>query len=127
MAVTNRLAEFLRDNPPASEFTPYVEIHQEADALSVHLKPDADYSKRLTEHVTLFLSIDSDEIVGCRIKGIKGILADLPNYIKINLDGVELSMIFWSFRGGATDDEARAFKELAKKSDGLSIEPTSVA
>jgi hypothetical protein len=126
MAGINRLQSLLENNPPASNFRPYVEIHVEADALSAQFKPDPDYSKRLTDHVTLFLSIETNEIVGCRIKGIRGILEDLPNYIEIKHGSIELSVIFWSFRGGATDDEAKAFKELAKKSDGLTIEPATV-
>lgn len=98
------------------EFEPYHELSEEADALTVFFKPDADFSKRLTDHVTLFLSLDNPgDIVGCRIKGITSILEDLPNYLRINHDEIELSVIFWSFRGGVDDDAVRAaFNAMAK-------------
>lgn len=98
-----------------NKFQPYVEISKESDALTVYFRSDADYSKRLTDHVTLFLSIDSDEIVGCRIKGIGGILEDMPNYLTINHGPVPLTFIFLPFRGTAQDEKIRqAMNELAR-------------
>src|SRR5271154_1587469 len=81
-------------------FQPYITISQEADALTAYFKPDADYSQRLTDHVTLYRSLASNEIVGCRIKGIKGILEDLPNFLRVDHQDARLSMVFWSFYGG---------------------------
>ena len=37
----------------STPFQPYVEMSPEADALTFYFKPDADYSQRLTDHVTL--------------------------------------------------------------------------
>ena len=50
-------------------------ISPEADGLTAYFKFDSDYSQRLTDHVTLYRSTGSDEIIGCRIKGISRILA----------------------------------------------------
>lgn len=112
----------------AKVFKPYYELSNEADALTVYFKPDADYSKRLTDHVTLFLSLDTTELIGCRIKGIAGILEDLPNYIHIAHDGVELSIIIWSFRGGIQDERTRRIlnelNELAKKAGDMVVRRT---
>ena len=69
----------LMENGLASEFTPYVAFSKAADAIDVYFRSDADYSTRLTDRITLFLSIDSNEIVGCRIEGVAEILEDLPN------------------------------------------------
>ncbi len=76
--------ELLSECKGIGEFQPYHELSTDADALTVYFKPDADYSKRLTDHVTLVLSIDANEIVGCRIKGISGILEDLLCRIRDN-------------------------------------------
>ena len=116
MGTESELMRLLRSNPPAKKFVPYCYMSKESDTLTVYFEGDPDYSQRLNDHVTLYLSIDTKEIVGCRIKGINGILSDLPNYIRVEHDGVELSVIFWSFRGGATDDAVRqAINGLARE------------
>ena len=114
MVTEAELARFLQDNPPAKQFVPYCHISKQADAMTVYFEGDADYSKRLSDHVTLYLSLETDEIVGCRIKGISGILSDLPNYISVDHDDVNLSVIFLAFRGGADDDVSKAVNELAR-------------
>lgn len=124
MAKANELASVLQEMKPSANFSPYVEFSEEADALNVYFRPDPDYSKRLTDHVTLFLSLENHRIVGCRIKGVAQILEDLPNYIDIDHGGVKLSVIFWSFRGGAVDETVRsALSELAKEAGDLVLSP----
>ena len=60
------LKKFLEDNQCKGEFTPYAELSP-SRALTVYFKPDPDYSERLTELITVFRSLDTNEIVGCRI------------------------------------------------------------
>ena len=103
-------------------FQPYVTISHEADALTAYFKPDADYSQRLTDHVTLYRSLDSNEIVGCRIKGIKGILEDLPNFLRVDHLGATLSMVFWSFCGGLDDEARDTFKQLAEAAGNMPLQ-----
>jgi hypothetical protein len=103
-------------------FRPYVDQSPEANALTVYFRPEPDYSKRLTDHVTLYLSLETNEIVGCRIKGIRELLEDLPNFVRVTHEGVELKVIFWSFRGCAKDEgERQTFNELAKKAGGMML------
>ncbi len=105
------------------EFRPYLIISREADALTAYFKPDADYSERLTDHVTLYRSMESKEIVGCRIKGISGILEDLPNFLHVDHQGAKLSMVFWSFRGGVDDEDLRdTFRQLAKAAGDMPLQ-----
>ena len=116
MVTESELMQFLRENPPAKKFVPYCYMNKQADTLTVYFEGDADYSKRLCDHVTLYVSLETGEIVGCRIKGISGLLEDLPNYIRVKQGRVELSVIFLAFRGGAKDDEAsRAINDLARE------------
>ena len=93
MGTRAELIALLQDNPPAEAFKPYCYISKESDALTAYFSDDADYSKRLNDHVTLHLSLTTSEIVGCRIKGISGLIADLPNFIKVEHGGVQLSVI----------------------------------
>jgi hypothetical protein len=112
---SSKLSEFLAENPPAEQFTPYSLLNENSDALTVFLKPDAEYSKRLNDHVTLLLSLDDDSIVGCRIKGIQNILDDLPNYVKINHSGVEVSILFLPFLGSADPAARTSLNTLARE------------
>ena len=90
--------------------------------MTFYFRPNADYSQRLTDHVTLYRSIDTGELVGCRIKGIRGILEDLPNFLHVDHEGAKLSMVFWSFRGGVDDATRETFKELARAAGDISLQ-----
>jgi hypothetical protein len=115
MVTESELAQFLRDNPPAKQFVPYSYLSKEADALTVYFEGDADYSRRLNEHITVYHSIETDEIIGCRIKGISSILQDLPHYFGVKHGGIELSIVFFAFRGGADNQEvSEAINDLAR-------------
>lgn len=129
MATAEQIKEFLKDNPPASQFIPYCYISKEADALTVYFEGDADFSERLNDHITLYRSVETKEVVGCRIKGISGILEDMPNYIRVKKDGIELSVLFFAFRGGAEGAVRDTMNGLAKVAveRKLSLEPNSLA
>jgi hypothetical protein len=114
MVTKTELEKFLKENPPAKKFVPYCYLSKQADELTVYFEGDADYSKRLNDHITLYLSLETDEIVGCRIKGIAAILEDLPNFIRVNHDGVELSILLFAFRGGADEEVGKAVSDLAR-------------
>ncbi len=118
MATRSELIQALKADPPTKKFVPYCVLSHEADALTVYLEGDPDYSERLTEHVTLYRSLATNEPVGCRIKGIAGILEDLPNYIHVDHLGIKLSAIFLPFRGSASSEKARAaLNDLAKSAN----------
>jgi hypothetical protein len=118
MAKKSALMQALKAELPAKQFAPYCFISKEADAMTVYVEADPDYSERLTEHVTIYRSLATNEVVGCRIKGISGIIEDLPNYIHVDHDGIKLSAIFLPFRGAATDERARAaLNDLAKSAN----------
>jgi hypothetical protein len=104
-------------------FRPFLVISRETDGLTAYFKFDSDYSQRLTDHVTLYRSTGSDEIIGCRIRGISRILEELPNFLHVNHQDAKLAMVFWSFCGDLDDDELRgAFRELAKAAGDLPLQ-----
>jgi hypothetical protein len=126
--MATKLTEFLQKKVDGKDlpFRPYCDLRAEADALMYFFRPDSYFSKRLTDHVTLFLATDEpNRIVGCRIKGISGVLADLPNYITVDHGGIKLKLIFLSFRGGAADDVRQAFNSLAQEAGDLELMPSS--
>ncbi len=125
MASELELLEALRADMPAKQFVPYCFISEEANALTVYFEADPDYSERLNDHVTLYRSLQTNELVGCRIKGIEGILRDLPNYIDVDHDGIRLSAVFLPFRGSADSKTTEVLNGLAKtvQERKMTIEP----
>jgi hypothetical protein len=122
--MAQELTDILFSGVDPSRFRPFVECSPEADAINVYIKPDADYSERLGEHVTLFRSLEDKTLVGCRIKGISGIVADATNWLKIDHDGIKLKLIFFSFRGSLeTDEERETLEELVAGAGDLNLEP----
>lgn len=118
------LRELLFEGVDPSKFQPYVDYSPEADALNVYFRSDPDFSERLSEHVTLFRSIKDRSLVGCRVKGISGIIAAAHNWLKVEHDGIKLSLIFFSFRGGVDDEqEHAALDELVERAGDLKFEP----
>jgi hypothetical protein len=126
MATNSKLMKLLRDNPPANRFVPYCHLSDESDALTVYFEGDADYSERLNDHVTLYRSLETNELVGCRIKGVRGILQDLPNYIHVNHGPIKLEVLFFAFRGTADKAHSEAINSLARAASekNLILEPS---
>lgn len=122
MATTEQELKSLLEIEPMGDFQPYCEYSKEADAITVYFKSDRDYLKRLTDHVTLYLSADTNEIIGCRLKGVSGILEDLSNYVTVNHGGVELSLLFLSYRGIPDEGTRQAFNELVKKAGKMVLQ-----
>ena len=89
-------------------------MSKEADALTVYFEGDPDYSERLNDHITIYRSIAANELVGCRVKGISGILEHLPNFITVDHDGIQLSAVFLPFLGAADGKSFETLNDLAK-------------
>lgn len=111
----DELIEALKSDVMAKQFVPYSYLSTEADALTIYFEGDPDYSERLNDHMTIYRSLETNELVGCRIKGIQGILADLPNYIAVDHDGMNLAVLFLPFRGAVHSEEDRnTLNDLAR-------------
>lgn len=115
------LNELLAAEPFAPSFTPYCSHDEEYDTLTIKVRPDADFSERLTDHVTLFRSLDSRELTGVRIKGVKELIEDLPNYIQVDHDGIKLSILLYSFRSAVADKDRLGWQHLAQAADKLHL------
>jgi hypothetical protein len=126
---TDSLTSFLQKQTQGiGSFKPYHEFSKEADAITVRFKGDADFAKRLTDHVTIFLSMETKELVGCRIKGVSEIIKDLPNYIRVDDGDVQVSLFFLSLRGGAEDEEARTtFNTLGRATQDMVLPKKELA
>lgn len=117
----------LREIDPNAPFCPYARACKVTDTLTIYFLPDADYSQRLTDHVTVYRSLDTEQLIGCRIKGISDIVTGSPNYINAEVDAKNaLSILFLPYRGPQCPPEVRdAMNELARevKARNMQLEP----
>ena len=60
------ITKLLRENPPADRFTPYV--HEHYSGVTAYWDGAADYSVEVvTGKLILYKSLETNEVVGCRI------------------------------------------------------------
>jgi hypothetical protein len=117
----NDLIQFVEENWPTGEFVPYTQYGAEEDALIFYFRDDPDYAKRLNKRVTVFLAVDSHELVGVQIKGVRSVLEDIGWFdVAVNHKGTKLKMLFLAYLGTLDEDpEARkVYRELFKIPDG---------
>ncbi len=102
---TKALMSYLRSRTISDEFKPCAYYGPEEDAVNFFFRDEADYAKRVNEWLTLYLSIDTDELVGCQIKGVGRVLEDMGHFgIDVTHRRVKLRIVFLAFLSSATDD-----------------------
>ena len=55
------------------EFRPFV-FHNEGDEIEVFGKSDTYYSEWINPHLSLYRSEETDEIIGCCVHGVSGLI-----------------------------------------------------
>ena len=102
------------------QFKPYLTESTNGDAITLRFKGVPDYSERLNDFVTLYLSREDDTIVGCRIKCIREVLQELPQTIDVKHQGNRLQLFFSACRIKATTiAEKVLFAELGKEASKI--------
>ena len=79
--------------PRGFELRPYYGL--EEDSLTFYFAKAESYGQRVDELLTLFLSVKTDELVGCQVKGIRKYLKRLGHFgIAIKHGRVRLDLFF---------------------------------
>jgi len=120
--MATELNDLFKAHPPAEVFRPYCCYSRAADALNFFHQNVPYHSQRLTDHLTLFLSDDTNEPIGCRIKGVAGILEDLPNFLEVNHGKVKLRVVFLAFAGGADEATRAGLAQLASAAGDMLVD-----
>ncbi len=94
------LTELVEQHRKEGPFKPYAYYGSEEDALTTYWRGDADYARRLNSRVTVFLSLESDELVGCQIKSVRHVLEDIGWFdVSLKHGRVRVAMLFLACRG----------------------------
>lgn len=91
------------------EFQPYAYYDADSDALMFFISNEPEHGKRLNSRVTIYLSDETDELVGCRIKGVHSVLEDIGSFdVSISHRKIKLTMLFAALHGKfAEEPESR--------------------
>jgi hypothetical protein len=126
MATGFALKELIDSYPLTGNFEPSIHHCPESDTLTFYFRDAPDYAKRLGKHVTLYLSLANDELVGCQIKGVRGVVESLPNFIEIRHGKVKLRFLFMAFMGDVDEQYRSVYSELGKYAEDRELELESV-
>ena len=76
------LRKAIKDGP-RPKFEPHAWYNTAGEMLEVFWSGESSYAKRLNGRLTLLLDLETDEVVGCYIKGLEGVLAERNRAITI--------------------------------------------
>ena len=72
--MASELTDYIRSKRRSQEFRSVPYYSQEGDFLTLFLRNEDHYAKRVDSALTLYLSMKSNQLVGCKIKGVRRIL-----------------------------------------------------
>ena len=102
---TDALMSYLRSRPVSTTFTPCAYYGSEEDAMVFYFRNGPDYAKRVNEWLTLYLSMEDGELLGCQVKGIARVLEDIGHFgVDITHGSIKVSILFLAFLGSASED-----------------------
>ena len=79
----------------AEGFAPTLEYSEVGDFITYYFSNAECYGHRVDDLLTVYLSMDGDEVVGCKVKGIAKILGTLGSFgINVHDADTRLSLLF---------------------------------
>lgn len=111
----------------AAGFEPHPYYSADGDFLTFFFRGDDHYEERIDKLLTVYRSMENDELVGWKIKGVRHILDTLGKF-GIEGDGVRMNFLFLSgaFISGAlgqNGDRRKWYEEMSTRTKDIRINP----
>ena len=112
------------DGREATGFEPRPFYSPDGDFLTFYFRKDDYYAERVDELLTVNLSMDTQELVGCKVKGVRRIL-DTLGKLGVLVDDREVKMSFLFLSGAFSREDARRkrYVEIGTRTRGIRINP----
>jgi len=112
------------DGREATGFEPRPFYSPDGDFLTFYFREDDHYAERVDELLTVYLSMDTQELVGCKVKGVRRIL-DTLGKLGVLVDDGEVKMSFLFLSGAFSREDARRkrYEEIGTRTRGIRINP----
>ena len=101
------LSQFLKESETETKaFAPSPLYTPEGDSLMFYMKDEESYRERIDELLTVYRSIETNEIIGCQIKGVRHKLDELSKFfVTVTSTELELGLLFLTYMAMASHDE----------------------
>jgi hypothetical protein len=116
----------LEESEPPCFTPPQIYYGPREDCLTCYFRSDESYAHRLNDLVTVFLSFDRNELVGCQVKGLQQRLKnDGEFWVQINKGGkLKLGLFFHLLAYDIPEEEPRnRLVELGQKAKDVEVDP----
>ena len=112
------------DGREATGFEPRPFYSPDGDFLTFYFREDDHYAERVDELLTVYLSMDTQELVGCKVKGVRRIL-DTLGKLGVLVDDGEVKMSFLFLSGAFSREDARRkrYEEIGTRTKAIRINP----
>jgi hypothetical protein len=116
------LNEYLKTHK-CQGFSPVPHYFPYGDYLTYYFRDDRAYEQRVDDLLTVYLSMATNELVGCKIKGVAHILRTAGDF-DVRLDDGDVSLGLFFFVGASTasgEDRKKRYEELRKVAKGVKV------
>src|SRR5262249_38691596 len=101
---------------PARPFEAKPQYFIDGDFVSCFLSDQLAYEERLDGLVTVYRSVETNEMVGCKIKGVKLLLQDFGGFLVIVKEApFSLALLFMKAAQKTTADNVAIYREMIEK------------
>ncbi len=128
--MAEELTAFMRalEEQQAPDFiAPQVHYGPNEDSLLFYFRNEESYARRLNSFVTVFLTFEGDELVGCQVKGLRRKLeSDGTCSLLIAKEGkLQLGLFFHLLAYHDPKPESRSqLVELGQRAKGIELDPS---
>jgi hypothetical protein len=114
--------EYLKTHSPQG-FRAVPHYFPQGDFVTYYFRNDPCYAQRVDDLLTVFLAFDTNELVGCKIKGVRHIL-QAAGAFGVSLDDgmVRLGMFFFVGASWAKDESQRTrYEQIGREAKDVTM------
>ena len=107
------LNEYLRTHQ-CQGFRPVPHYFADGDFLTYYVRDEPHFARRIDELLTIYLSVNTKELIGCKVKGVKHLL-QMAGEFSVSLDAGKANMAFFFHLGekvARDTEQKRLYQEL---------------
>lgn len=122
--MAENLMDYLKGKEPKG-FESRPVYSRDGDTLSYYFRNDEAYSERVDDLLTVYKSIATDELVGCKVKGITRLLDRLKSFglvVEPEGEDVRLNLLFFSAAFERPATVHRYYEELGRFTKDVSVD-----
>lgn len=117
------LKEYIKANP-CKGFKSVPNYFPSGDFLTFYTRDVRCFERRVDDRLTLYLEVGTEDLVGCKIKGVRHILETAGDF-NVNAGDGKLKLSFLFFTGAVAakeEGQAKMYKEAGRMAGETSID-----